>query len=185
MSEAENITLLLNTVRQENSPLPAELLELVYKDLRRLARAYLKNERSNHTLQPTALVHEAFIRVSDWKNVAWENRAQFFAVVSQIMRHILVDYARSKNAQKRAAGQKILLDDAVSFPDKKEIDLLRLDEALQSLEKLDPRQSKIIELRFFGGLSVEETAHVLKISETTVKREWRFAKTWLQRELQK
>lgn len=182
MAESENLTLLLNSVSQDNKA-TERLLELVYDDLRRLAGAYMKNEPAGHTLQPTALVHEAFIRAVDWENVTWENRAQFFAVVAKIMRNVLVDHARSKSSQKRFSGQKLVLDDAISFPNEREIDLLRLEEALEILEKIDARQAKIIELRFFGGLSIEETAHVLKISDSTVKREWRFAKTWLQREL--
>ena len=185
MSETENITLLLNSISENPETTPEKLLELVYEDLRRLATAYMKNERSDHTLQPTALVHEAFIRAVDWKNVTWENKAQFFAVTSQMMRHILVDHARNRNAQKRQSEQKIQLDEAIDVPNEKEWDLLKLDEVLQSIEKLDPRQAKIIELRFFGGLSIEETAYVLKISQTTVKREWQFAKTWLLRELKK
>lgn len=185
MSEAENITLLLHSISENPETTPGKLLELVYEDLRRLATAYMKNERSDHTLQPTALVHEAFIRAVDWKNVTWENKAQFFAVTSQMMRHILVDHARSRSTQKRHSEQKIQLDEAIEIPDEKEWDLLRLDEVLQSIEKLDPRQAKIIELRFFGGLSIEETAYVLKISQTTVKREWQFARTWLLRELTK
>lgn len=185
MSDASEVTILLNRINQGDGKAPEELLPLVYGELRKLAHSYLKNERSDHTLQATALVHEAFIRIVDWETVSWENRAQFFAVVAKVMRNVLVDYARARNSQKRFSGQKIILDDAVSFPNEREIDVLKLEEALKSLEKLDSRQAKIIELRFFGGLSVEETAHVLKISDTTVKREWRFAKTWLQRELTK
>lgn len=182
MPENENITLLLNSVSQD-SETSEKLLELVYNDLRKLAGAYMKNERGDHTLQPTALVHEAFIRVVNWEEVTWENRAQFFAIVAQVMRNVLVDHARARSSQKRFGGQRIVLDDAISFPNEDEIEVLKLEEALKSLETLDPRQAKIIELRFFGGLSIEETAHVLQISDTTVKREWRFAKTWLQREL--
>ncbi|HEX9545629.1 MAG TPA: ECF-type sigma factor, partial [Pyrinomonadaceae bacterium] len=122
----------------------------------------------------------------DWENVSWENRAQFFAVAAQVMRRVLVDHARGKHAAKREGSQqKLALDDAVSFANEKEFDVLALEEALLSLEKLDPRQAKIVELRFFGGLSIEEAAHVLKISPTTVKREWTIAKAWFQRELSK
>lgn len=181
----KEITVLLNEINAGNKVAPEKLLELVYEDLRRLASAYMKNERPDHTLQPTALVHEAYLRLVDWKNVSWQNRSQFFAVAAEVMRKVLIDYARIKNAQKRDGGQKVLLDEAVSLSDEKEFDLLRLEETLQSLEKLDKRQAKIVELRFFGGLSIEETAHVLKISETTVKREWTFAKAWFQRELQR
>ena len=181
----KEITVLLNEISEGSKVAPEKLLELVYEDLRRLASAYMKNERPDHTLQPTALVHEAYLRLVDWKNVSWQNRSQFFAVAAEVMRKVLIDYARIKNAQKRDGGQKVLLDEAVSLSDEKEFDLLRLEETLQSLEKLDKRQAKIVELRFFGGLSIEETAHVLKISETTVKREWTFAKAWFQRELQR
>ena len=180
----QEVTVLLNAVGAGDEAAPEKLLEIVYDDLRRLAGAYMRNERDDHTLQATALVHEAFIRLVDWENVTWQNRAQFFAVAAQVMRRILIDHARAKNANKRA-GQKINLDEAISFSDEKEIDLLRLEEALATLEKIDPRQAKIVELRFFGGLSIEETAHVLGISDTTVKREWTFAKSWFQRELKK
>lgn len=181
--ESGEITILLERINQGDGNAPGELLPLVYDELRKLAHSYMQNERSDHTLQATALVHEAFIRVVDWENVSWESRAQFFAVVAQVMRNVLVDYARARKTNKRFGGQKIVLDDAISFPNEREIDLLRLEEVLKSLEKIDSRQAKIVELRFFGGLSIEETAHVLKISDSTVKREWRFAKTWLQREL--
>jgi RNA polymerase sigma factor (TIGR02999 family) len=161
---------------------PEKLLEAVYDDLRRLAAKYMRNERGDHTLQATALVHEAYIRLVDWKNVSWQNRAHFFAVAAQVMRKILVDNARAKNTGKRG-GQKISLDEAVSFAEEKELNLIALDEALSNLEKLDERQARIVELRFFGGLSIEETAYVLDVSATTVKREWTFAKAWFQREL--
>ena len=183
---SKDITVLLNAASDgTDEKAPEKLLELVYDDLRRLAAKYMQNERDDHTLQATALVHEAFIRLVDWKNVSWENRAQFFAVAAQVMRKVLVDHARNKNAQKRDFGQKIAIDDAISFPTEKEIDLLALEDALTSLEKIDSRQAKIVELRFFGGLSIEETAFVMKTSETTVKREWTFAKAWFQRELQR
>jgi len=184
MPASNEITELLNSTRAGAGPTPDRLLELVYDDLRRLAANYMRNEREGHTLQATALVHEAFVRLVDWKNVTWENRAQFFAVAAQVMRKILVDHARSKGADKRGGGaQKIALDEAVSFSLNTDLSLLALEEALINLEKIDPRQAKLVELRFFGGLSIEETAHVLNVSETTVKREWTFAKAWFQREL--
>jgi RNA polymerase sigma factor (TIGR02999 family) len=176
------ITVLLNEIREGSDSAPGRLLELVYDDLRRLAGAYMRNERPNHTLQATALVHEAYVRLVDWKNVSWENRAQFFSVAASVMRKILIDHARAKGAQKRS-GKMIVLDEAISFPDNREFDVMALDEALTSLEKLDPRQAKMVEMRFFGGLSIEETAYVLKVSEATVRREWTFAKAWFQREL--
>lgn len=181
---SHDVTLLLSRVSEGDNSAPGKLLELVYEDLRHLAAAYMKDERSDHTLQATALVHEAYLRLVDWENVTWENRAQFFAVAAQVMRRVLVDHARGRNAAKREGSQhKLALDEAVSFADEKEFDVLALEEALSSLEKLDPRQAKIVELRFFGGLSIEEVAHVLKISPTTVKREWTIAKAWFQREL--
>ncbi len=180
----QDVTILLNAASAGDSAAPEKLLELVYGDLRRLAAKYMQNERGDHTLQATALVHEAFIRLVDWKNVSWESRAQFFAVAAQVMRKILIDHARRTKADKRG-GQKIALDDVISFTSEREIDLLALEEVLSALEKIDNRQAKIVEFRFFGGLSIEETAHVLKISPTTVKREWTFAKAWFQRELKR
>jgi RNA polymerase sigma factor (TIGR02999 family) len=180
-----DVTVLLNAVSEGDEAAPDKLLPLVYDDLRRLARAYFSKEKTEHTLQATALVHEAYLRLVNWENVSWQNRAHFFAVAAEVMRNILVDHSRRKNAQKRSRGQKILLDEAVRFSSDKELDLIKLDEALRSLEKLDRRQAKIVELRFFGGLSIKETAYVLKVSETTVKREWTFAKAWFQRELQR
>ena len=183
MPRSNDITALLHEVSDGRGDAPAKLLELVYDDLRRLASIYLQNEHDAQTLQATALVHEAYLRLIDWENVSWENRAQFFAVAAQVMRRILVDHARAKHAQKRNFGQKLALDEAISFPAQREVDLLALEEALISLEKIDARQAKLVELRFFGGLSLKETAHVLNVSETTVKREWNFAKAWFQREL--
>src|SRR5690348_11115487 len=167
----EEVTVLLDRLSNGDESAPERLLPLVYDDLRRLARAYFADEKPEHTLQPTALVHEAYIRLVKWEGVSWQNRAHFFAVAADVMRKILIDHARRKNALKRAGGgQKILLDEAVSFAKEKELDLVKLEEALQALEKLDERQARIVELRFFGGLSIEETAYILKISETTVRR---------------
>jgi RNA polymerase sigma factor (TIGR02999 family) len=181
MASTDEVTQLLNDVG-EGTVSPDRLLDLVYDDLRRLAGAYMKNERSDHTLQATALVHEAYMRLVDWKNVSWENRAQFFAVAAEVMRKVLIDHARARSAQKRS-GDKLLLDEAISLPERRPIDLLALDEAIEALKEVDPRQARIVELRFFGGLSIEETAYVLKVSESTVRREWTFAKAWFQREL--
>lgn len=155
-------------------------MPVVYDELRRLAHGYMQNERSDHTLQATALVHEAYIQLVDWKNVSWQNRAHFFAAAAQMMRKILVDHAREKNALKRGGGLRtIALDEAVSFPNRTEVDLLSIDDALVELNSFDPQQAKIVELRFFGGLTIEETAHALGISESTVKRDWLIAKAWL------
>ncbi len=183
MANPDEVTVLLGQISSGSSTAPDELLPLVYDDLRRLAHAYFSKENSDHTLQATALVHEAYLRLVKWENVSWQNRAHFFAVAAEVMRKILIDHARKRNALKRSGGQRIVLDDAVSLPDKKDFDLLKLEEALVALEAVDPRQAKIVELRFFGGLSIEETAYVLDISETTVRREWTFAKAWFQREL--
>lgn len=182
MNEPGEITEILNKITSGDETSPERLLELVYDDLRRLAGAYMRNEPSDHTLQATALVHEAYVRLVDWKNVSWQSRAQFFAIAAQVMRKTLIDHARKRRALKRG-GHKLVLDEAVSLPNSRPIELIALDDALQTLEKLDPRQAKIVELRFFGGLSIEETAYVLKISETTVRREWSFAKAWFQVEL--
>ncbi|HRH46074.1 MAG TPA: sigma-70 family RNA polymerase sigma factor [Pyrinomonadaceae bacterium] len=179
MPDSSDVTILLNQINQGDNKAPADLLPLVYGELRKLAQSYLQNERADHTLQATALVHEAYIRLVDWQNVSWQNRAHFFAVAAQVMRKILVDHAREKKAQKRDFGQKLVLDETISFASEREVDLINLDEALQDLAKFDELQSKLVELRFFGGLTIEETAQVLKVSPTTVKREWTVAKAWL------
>ena len=183
MTKTDDVTVLLEQMSSGSQTAPDELLPLVYDDLRRLAHAYFNRESSDHTVQATALVHEAYLRLVKWENVSWQNRAHFFAVAAEVMRKILIDHARKRNAQKRSGGQRVILDDAISFPDKKDFDVLKLDDALVALEATDARQAKIVELRFFGGLSIEETAYILDISETTVRREWTFAKAWFQREL--
>ena len=163
-----------------------ELTPLVHEELRRLAHHYMGGERTGHTLQTTALVNEAYIRLIDWKNVRWQSRAHFFGVSAQLMRRILVDFARSRGYQKRGGGAlAVSLDEAAFVSNDKGADLVALDEALESLAKLDARQSKVVELRFFGGLSVEETAEVLKVSSGTVRRDWSLARAWLHRELSK
>ncbi|MGI8640224.1 MAG: sigma-70 family RNA polymerase sigma factor [Pyrinomonadaceae bacterium] len=179
MADSHDVTKLLRKVSDGDETAPEKLLPLVYDELRKLAHGYMENERTDHTLQATALVHEAYIRLVDWENVSWENRAHFFAVAAQVMRKILVDYARRKKAQKRGGGQKLALDNAVSFASEREVDLIALDDALESLEKLDAQQAKIVELRFFGGLTIEETAHAIHVSPATVKNEWTTAKAWL------
>jgi len=159
-----------------------ELTPLVYEELHRLARRYMGRERSGHTLQTSALVNEAYLRLIDWKNVRWQNRAHFFAVSAQLMRRILVDFARANAYAKRGGGALHLdLDEvAVVSPDPG-TDIVALDEALTSLAALSPRQSQVVELRFFGGLSLEETAEVLKVSVGTVRRDWSLARAWLHR----
>jgi len=163
-----------------------KLVPLVEAELHRLAQRYLRQERSNHTLQATALVNEAYLRLIDWKNVQWQNRAHFIGVSAQLMRRILVDHARRQNYLKRGgdAIKVSLNDEAPPSPDT-DTDLLRLDDALRDLAAIDVRKSKIVELRFFGGLTEEETAEVLKISSRTVRREWTLAKAWLYSELHK
>ena len=161
-----------------------ELMPLVYGELRRLAKAYLRRERSDHTLQSTALVNEAFLRLVNQRNVQWKNRAHFFGIAAQLIRRILVDHARAHQADKRGAGAfKLSLDEAIGVPEKQDLDLVALDDALQKLSELDPQQGRIVELRFFAGLSIEETGEVLGVSPATVKREWSTARAWLYREL--
>lgn len=159
-------------------------MPLVYDELRRLANHYLRQERSDHTLQPTALVHEAYLKLIDQSRVDWQNRAHFFGVAAQSMRRILVDHARSHRASKRGGvQQKLALDEAVDYSQPRDIDLLALDDALNLLAKLDERQSQVVELRFFGGLTIEETAAALGVSPATVKVDWSMAKAWLHREI--
>ena len=163
---------------------PERLMPLVYEELRRLARSYLQQERSDHTLQATGLVHEAYLRLVDQSSMNWQNRAHFFAVAAQIMRRILVDYARSHRAEKRGGlREKHEFDEALAPSGERAVDLIALDDALHDLVTFDARQSRIVELRFFGGLTNEEIGDVLKISPRTIKREWRLAKAWLRREI--
>ena len=182
MSAQAGITQLLSEASQGNQAALDQLFPLVYNELRRLADSYLRNERSDHTLQATALVHEAYLRLVDQTSISWQNRAHFFSVAAQVMRHILVDHARSHQRAKRGgSARKLSLDEAVGLFAEKDINLVALDEALTNLEKLDPQQGRIVELRFFGGLTIDELAEVLKISPATVSREWALAKMWLHR----
>jgi len=161
-----------------------QLSPLVYEELHRLAHRYMRGERPGHTLQTTALVNEAYLRLIDWKNVRWQNRAHFFGVSAQLMRRILVDFARARDYQKRGGQLRaVTLNDEVGVTNEKGLDFVALDEALSSLAKLDPRQSKVVELRFFGGLTNEEAAEVLRVSVATVRRDWSLARAWLHREL--
>lgn len=164
----------------------AELIPLVDAELRRLARHYLARENSGHTLQTSALINEAYIRLLDQPNMPWQNRAHFFGVAAQVMRHVLIDHARRYCYAKRGGGaHKVPLDEVLIVNDQRAEELVALDDALQTLATLDPRKSQIIELRFFGGLSIAETAEVLKLAPITVTREWRAAKAWLRREMNK
>jgi RNA polymerase sigma factor (TIGR02999 family) len=183
-SGAPTITQLLVNWSEGDQAALDEILPLVYDELRRLARSYLRRERPDHTLQATALVHEAYIRLIDQHSVSWQNRAHFFGIASQMMRRILVNHALSRAAVKRGGlAQKLSLDEAVGLGDQPEVDLIALDRALNELEALDSRQSRIVELRYFGGLSIEETAEVLSLSPATVKREWSTARLWLRRQI--
>ncbi len=159
------------------------LVPLVYNELRRLAHRDLRNERPDHTLQSTALVHEAYLRLVKQEPMQFENRAHFLAVCAQLMRQILVQYARRRKAAKRDAGYKLALNDDVAPAKSQDVDVAALDDALTELAKLDPQQSRIVELRFFAGLSIEETAHVLEISPATVKRHWVTARIWLHNQI--
>jgi RNA polymerase sigma factor (TIGR02999 family) len=160
------------------------LMPLVYKELRKLAHNYMKKERSGHTLQTTGLVNEAYLRLVDQKSVHWRNRAHFFAIAAQLMRRILIDYARKRGYAKRGAGAPhVLLDEATVLSQERAADLIALDDALTSLADLDPQQTRVVELRFFGGLSIEETAEFLGLSVDKVKREWSTAKAWLYQEM--
>lgn len=163
-----------------------DLIPLVTAELRRLARHYLARENPGHTLQTSALINEAYIRLIEQQNPSWQNRARFFGVAAQVMRHILIDHARRHCYAKRGGGaHKVPLDEAIIANDQRAAELAALDDALQTLVTLDPRKSQIIELRFFGGLSIAETAEVLKLAPITVTREWRSAKAWLRREMNK
>jgi RNA polymerase sigma factor (TIGR02999 family) len=161
-----------------------DLMPVVYRELRRRAGAYLRRERQDHTLQPTALVHEAYMRLVGQDRVAWQNRAHFFAIASHMMRRILVDYAREHEAAKRpGAGVKVMLDDRIGAAQPRACEFIAVDQALVELTRIDPRQGQIVELRYFGGLSEQEVAEVLSISRATVTREWQTARAWLYRRM--
>ena len=161
-----------------------ELVPLIHEELRRLARHQMRGERDNHTLQTTALVNEAFLRLVDLRRIRWQDRAHFLALSARLMRRILVDHARSRSYQKRGAGvANVTLDESLIASPERGIDLVALDDALEDLARVDARKSQVVELRFFGGLSVEETAEALKVSPETVTRDWRLAKVWLLREI--
>jgi RNA polymerase sigma factor (TIGR02999 family) len=180
----QNVTQLLVEGSKGNREALDQLLPIVYEELRRQAARYLRRERAGHTLQTTALIHEAYIRLIDQRSVQWQNRAQFFGVAAQLMRRILVDHARTRKRAKRGGSNlRVSLDQAMAVTKDPDLDLIALDEALQRLAEIDAQQSRVVELRFFSGLSVEETAEVLGISPATVKRDWSVAKAWLHREI--
>ena len=184
-SQPQNATALLQAWGRGDQAAFDELFPLVHDELRRLARHHMGHERPGHTLQATALVNEAYLRLIDVKRMQWQNRAHFFAMSSRLMRRILVDSARARRYQKRGGGaQKVSLDEALVISDEPGQDLVALDDALQALAAMDPRKSQVVEMRFFGGLSVEETAEALHVSVDTVMRVWRLAKVWLLRELE-
>ena len=179
--EPTDVTMLLNAWSDGSQDALDELMPLVYQELRKLARSYLRAERPEHTLQPTALVNEAYLRLVDQRNVRWQNRRHFFGIAAQLMRRILVDHARKRQSEKRGGGEALIpLDEAKGVPVKAR-DLVALDDALKDFATIDPRSAKIVELRQFGGLSIDETADVLEISPATVKRDWTVAKAWLRR----
>ena len=183
MSDTHEVTLLLAEWAKGNQNALNELTPLVYSELRQLAAAYLRRERQGHTLQPTAVVHEAYLRLVDQTSPNWQNRSHFYGVAARLMRQILVDHARRKHARKRG-GLKVPLESAVSFQDGLKPDLLALDNGLTALEKIDPRKCRAVELRYFGGLSMDEIAQALDVSAVTVRRDLRMAETWLHREMQ-
>lgn len=186
MSSPGNVTELLQAWSDGDQSAVDKLIPLIYDELRRLAEHYLRRERPNHTLQPTALVHEAYLRLVNQRQVQWHNRAYFFGAAAQVIRRILVDHAREHQAAKRGGGEhKVTLDEDVALSEQRDLDLLALDDALRRLAEIDPQKSRIVELRFFSGLSIEETAEVLGVSTATVTRQWRTVKAWLHREISK
>jgi RNA polymerase sigma factor (TIGR02999 family) len=183
-ASAGEVTDLLLELKRGNKEAEGRLIPLVYKELRRIAGTYLRRESPQHSLQPTALVHEAYMRLTEIREIDWQNRSHFFAVSATIMRRILVDHARASQARKRGSGwDAVSLNEALLPSPERAPEILALDEALTKLELLDERQSKIVELRFFAGMSEEETGDALGISSRTVKRDWRIAKAWLFKEL--
>jgi len=180
-----NITLLLNNISKGNKIAIEQLLPIVYDELRKISSKYLQDEYRKHTFQTTELVHEAYLKLVGNQEISWESRAHFFGIAAQSMRQILVDYARRRKAQKRGRGEtKLSLDDAPIVSKESDEQIIALDEALTRLESVEERSSKIVELRYFSGLTIKETAEVLNISAATVKRDWTFAKAWLYREIQ-
>jgi RNA polymerase sigma factor (TIGR02999 family) len=186
MQSPEEITELLIDWGQGDQQALDRLMPLVYDELRRLANNYLRREPTGHTLQPTALVNEAYLKLIGQRTVNWQNRAHFFAISAKLMRRILVDHARQRQAAKRggSAQQRLSITSAETLIQQPEIDLLALNEALDELARMDPQQGRIVELKFFGGLSIEETAAVLGISHATVERDWKMARAWLRRQLE-
>jgi RNA polymerase sigma factor (TIGR02999 family) len=183
-SNPQELTVLLQKWSDGDSDALEELTPIIYEELHRIAKHYMSRERENHTLQPTALVNEAYMRLINWKSAKWENRAHFFGVSAQLMRRILVDFARKRpKISNEEKARHVSLEEALTVSTEKDSDLVALDEALNELARFDERKAKIVELKFFGGLSVDETAEVIKVAPITVMREWQKAKAWLYREL--
>lgn len=180
-----NVTALLGQIRAGNQDVAGQLVPLIYDELRRIAGAQMRRERAGHTLQATAVVHEAYMRLAGEQQIPWQNRAHFFAIAARVMRQVLLDYARQRHAGKRGGegAQKVEIDGEFLAAANRIEDIVALDEVVTRLSELDQQQGRIVELRFYAGLSVEETAEVMGISDSTVKREWRLAKAWLHREL--
>ena len=181
--KTHDVTGILQEWRTGDKSAAERLFPLVYDELKRQARRYLSRERGDHTLQPTALVHEAYLKMVDQTILSAENRTHFFGIASRVMRQILVDHARQHNAEKRGAAQRFSIEDLDVLPEQSAADILQLDEALQKLEAIDERKASVVDMRFFGGLKEIEIAEVLGITEKTVRRDWQFAKLWLLREL--
>jgi RNA polymerase sigma-70 factor, ECF subfamily len=185
MADSEDITRILKSAGSGDRSAVDRLMPLVYGELRALAESYLQRERTGHTLGATALVHEAYVRLIRQEEVEWQNRAHFFAIAAQAIRRILVDYARSREADKRGGGrERVRLDEDMAVQGERDLDLLALDESLKELARLHPRQAQIIELRFFGGLSLKEVAEALGVSPRTVDGDWHMARAWLRRQLE-
>ena len=182
-SAIHSVSVLLHAWSEGDQTALEKLAPIVYDELHTLARRYMRRERPGHSLQTTALVNEAYMRLVDYNRMQWQDRAHFFAVSAQVMRRILVEHARRHNLKRGGGMQHISLEEAAVIDGNEDCDLVALDDALNSLARIDPRKARVVEMRFFGGLSVEETADVLKISTITVKRDWRAAKAWLYREL--
>jgi len=184
LAPQHDITRLLNEWKNGNARALDEITPLIYDELRRLARSHLRRENPGHTLQSTALVHEAYLRMVDQQSVSWQNRSHFYGIAAQMIRRILVDHARAKRTHKRGdAAPRVAIDEALGLHQSPDLDIVALDDALNALAEMDPRQSRIVELRFFAGLSLEETAEALGVSAATIKRDWTLARAWLKREL--
>jgi RNA polymerase sigma-70 factor, ECF subfamily len=184
MSESQEVTMLLSALTNGEDGAAAKLIPVVYDELRRLAGSYMRRERVDHTLQATALVNEAYLKLIEQRAVNWQSRAHFFGVAAQLMRRILIDYARGHTREKRGGEQKkVSLDEVFLFSEQQADELLAVDDSLNLLAKMDPRQARVVELRFFAGLSVEEAAEALGVSPKTVKRDWSVAKAWLYADL--